>query len=64
MMYSPFGSISGGIHLVAKHPVITAIAVALALTLELGLLLSQSPAPPAPPTPPVPAIVYISTRVG
>jgi len=62
-MYSPFGSISGGIHLVAKHPIVAAGAVALVVTLQLSFMFSDPPAAPAPPSPSVPAIAYKSISV-
>lgn len=58
-MYSPFGSISGAIHLFARRPVLSMAVVVLAVVLELGMKVSEPAPPPPPPAPSVPAIAYI-----
>ena len=60
-VYSPFGSISGGIHMFARRPVIGTVVVVLAVVLGLGMKLSEPPPLPPLPMPSVPAIAYTKT---
>lgn len=53
-MYSPFGSVSGVVHLIAKRPYISAFVATIAITAALA---TTPPVPPAPLTPSVPEVV-------
>lgn len=60
MIYSPFGSISGIIHLYARRPFISTVAVALTIVVGLGMRSIDPGPPPAPPMPSVLAIAYVA----
>jgi hypothetical protein len=53
-MYSPFGSVSGVVHLIAKRPYISALVATVAITTALA---TTPPVPPAPLTPSLPEVV-------